>query len=178
MRRVRFVSERVDDQQIQVSHLVQGLFRNLVAVGDECDILIAIAESETGHLAISVNHIKRSHAQPADFKFTIDRLRNELRQPASDMFRLENIGEDLAKIFPCRLATVYRYRSLPEIEGADVIEAKDVVGMTMSDQHSVQPVQMFAQSLLAKIHGDVDDQSHAIVFDEQSGAKAFIPGIV
>ena len=79
---------------------------------------------------------------------------------------------------PGALARVNRYRTLLEIDGSDVVEAEDMIRVTMSDEQGVDAPQTAPQSLLTKVSRDIDEYVLAVVLDQQSGTKALVAGII
>src|SRR5262245_51875210 len=144
MRRVRFVTQRVNDQKIEVAQFLQRLVRYQVAIGDERGSRAGVAEAKACDFAFAVNDRDRRDSQPAGFKLSFDHVRNELRQTSADVFALEDIREDAPQTPPRALASINRNGAAPEIDRANVVEAEDVVGVAMGDQQRVEPVDLFA----------------------------------
>src|SRR5262245_45951533 len=151
MRRVRFVPQGVDDQQVEAGQFFQRLIGNRVAIGDERGLRARVAEPEARDFAFAVNDRNRRNSHPAGFKLSFDDVRNELWQTSADVLALEDVRKDAPQTPPRALASVYWNGSTPEIDRTDVIEAEDVVGMAVRDQQRVEPVNLFTQRLLAEI---------------------------
>src|SRR5262245_13222197 len=151
MRRVRFVSQRVDDQQVEAAQFFQRFIGNQVAIGDERGLRMRVAEAEASDFAFTVNDRDGRKSQPAGFKLSFDHVWNELWQTSTGVFTVENVREDAPQPTPCGRARVNRDRASTEIDRTDVIEAEDVVGMAMRNQQRVEPVNFLTQRLLAEI---------------------------
>ena len=65
-----------------------------------------------------------------------------------------------------------------EIERPHVIQPENVIGVAMRDEQRIEPVQPCAQSLLAKVGGNVYLGKLACVFDQQPRAQAPITRII
>src|SRR5215813_8392839 len=167
VRGVRLVAQRVDDQKIEAAQFLQRLVRNQVAIGDERGASASVVEAKACDFAFAVNDRDRRDSQPAGFELSFDHVRNELRQTSADVFALEDVREDAPQTPPRALARVYRNGAAPEIDRANVVEAEDVVDMAMCDQQRVEPVDLFAQRLLAKIGRNIDDHATLDVFDSR-----------
>lgn len=178
MRRMWLEAERVENQHIQPAQLLQRFFRDQVAVGDKGDFALPIAKTKRGHIAAAMLDVDRRDAQAADFKLAFDYVRRDLRQPAADVLRLEDVIEHAAQIAPGAFTGVNRQRAVAEIERANVIEAEDVIGVGMRNKDRVEPMNARAQGLLAEISRDVYDQTLIVVFDHQTGAEPFVARIV
>src|ERR1044072_3740191 len=105
-------------------------------------------------------------------------MRNYLRQSTAQMRRLEDVFEDAANINPGALVGIETQRAITEIQRANIIEAKNVVSMAVSDQYCVQPLQAVAQGLLAKVGGCVDEDRLSGVFDDNRDAQTFVARIL
>src|SRR5262245_51226961 len=151
MRRVRFVSQRVDDQQVEAAQFFQRFIGNQVAIGDERGLRPRVAEAEASDFAFTVNDRDRRNSQPAGFKLSFDHLWNELWQTPTDVFTIENVREDAPQPAAYGRTRVNWNRAATEIDRTDVIEAEDVVGMAVRDQQRVEPVNLLTQRLLAEI---------------------------
>src|SRR5262245_7981382 len=94
MRRVRFVAQRVDDQQVEAAQFFQRLIGYRVAIGDERGLRQRVAEAEARYFALAVNDRNWRNSQPAGFKLSFDYVRNELWQTPSDVLAFEDVRED------------------------------------------------------------------------------------
>ena len=69
------------------------------------------------------------------------------------------------------LCCVHRYgAALFQIEGADVVESQNVVGVGVGVQHGVQPVDFFAHRLKTKIRRGIDHHIAAVICQAKSKA--------
>jgi hypothetical protein len=98
-------------------------------------------------------------------------------RPPPTYFAFEDVIENATQLAPGALARVNRYRTFLEIDGSDVVEAKDVICVTMSDEQGVDAPQTAPQSLLTKVSRDIDEYVLAVVLDQQSGAQSLVAGI-
>jgi hypothetical protein len=80
-----------------------------------------------------------------------DRVRYQLRQSAAVVGRLKDVLKNPSEIDPRDLVRKYRHRSVAKIERPDIVQAKDMIDMTMRDQHRIKPADVRPQSLLAKV---------------------------
>ena len=67
---------------------------------------------------------------------------------------------------------------LAEIEGADVVEAEDVVGVAVSEEDGVEFGDADAEGLVTEIGRGVDDDVFVIETDPDGGAEALIARVV
>src|SRR5437870_1742915 len=94
-----------------------------------------------------------------------DGVRNNLRQPSAKMSGLKGVTEDAANVDPGAFVRVETQRAMTKVERTDVVEAKDVIGMTVRYQHGVEMLQPITQRLLAKVSRGIDDHSLPGMFD-------------
>ena len=66
---------------------------------------------------------------------------------------------------------------MAEVQGADIIESEDVIGVAMCDQQSVELIDLFPQCLLPKVGGDVYDEPPIVILDHEPGTQPFIARI-
>src|SRR5690606_10520488 len=102
---------------------------------------------------LSVDHLQRGYLDLPDRERRPmnHRVRYQLRQPAAEMRRLKDVLKDPAKVDPCDLIRKDRHRPVPEIQWPDVIQPKNMIDVTVRDQHCIQPANIRAQGLLPKI---------------------------
>ena len=106
-----------------------------------------------------------------------DRMRDDLRQAAAKMRRLKDVFENAADVDPRAFVGVEPQRAMTKIQRSDIVEAEDVIGVTVSHQHSVEMLQPLSQGLLAKVSRGINDDGLAGVFDEDRYAQALITRI-
>src|SRR5258706_6995160 len=94
-----------------------------------------------------------------------DRMRDNLRQAATKMRGLKDVFENAPDVDPGPFVGVKTQRAMTKIERSNVIEAEDVVCVTMSHQHRVEMFHTMTQSLLAKISRSINDNGLARLFD-------------
>ena len=55
---------------------------------------------------------------------------------------------------------------MTKIQGANIVEAEDMIRMTMRDQHGIKALQAESQRLLAKVAGSIDDNRLTRMFNQ------------
>ena len=66
---------------------------------------------------------------------------------------------------------------MPKVERANVVEAEDVIGVAMRDEHSVEPLQSLSQGLLAEIRRGVNEDGLPRVLYEDGDAQTLVARI-
>ena len=82
---------------------------------------------------------------------------NHFRQTAAKVRRLKDVFEDAFDIDPRAFVRINAKRAKTKVQRADVVETKNVIGVTVSDQNSVEMLQSEAQRLLAKVGRRIDE---------------------
>jgi len=95
-----------------------------------------------------------------------NRMWHDLRQAPAKMRRLKDVFEDPPNVDPGTFVRVESQSAMAKVQRPNVVETKDVIGVAMRDQHSVEMFQPLAQSLLAKIGRGVNDNGFGGVFDQ------------
>ncbi len=67
---------------------------------------------------------------------------------------------------------------LIKIEDADVVETKEMVGMSMSLQNGVQPLDVIPENLLPEINGSVHHEHRALLLDGNGWPEANILRVI
>jgi Tfp pilus assembly PilM family ATPase len=67
---------------------------------------------------------------------------------------------------------------MSKIQRPNVVQAEDMVRVTMSHHHRVEVLQSVTESLLAKIRRSINDYGLARLLDENGHAQAFITRVV
>ena len=150
VRRVRREAQAIEDEHVETAQTVERGGRNLAEVGSVGEIVAAISDDGQP----PVNDFERRHLKimtEAKRRAVNDRMRNDLRQPAAKVRRLEDVLKDAPDVFPRAFVGIETERAVAKVERADVIEAEDVVGMAMRDEHGVEPFQFLPERLLAKV---------------------------
>jgi hypothetical protein len=82
------------------------------------------------------------------------------------MRRLKDVLEDSFDIDPRAFIRVNTKRAKTKVQRPDVVETKNVIGVTVSYQDSIELFQTEAQSLLAKVCRRIDEDSSSRLFND------------
>ena len=91
---------------------------------------------------------------------------NHFGQTATKVRRLEDVLEDAFDIDQRSFVRKDAERSETKVQRPNVIETKNVIGMTVSNQNCIEMFQTKSQCLLSKIGGGVDEYGAAGMFDD------------
>jgi hypothetical protein len=76
---------------------------------------------------------------------------NNLRQTTAEVRRLKDVFEDAPNIGPGPFVGIDAQCAVPKVQGPNVIETENVIGVTMGYQDRVESFQPVSQSLLPKV---------------------------
>src|SRR5215471_16880184 len=171
VRLMRAYAQTVEHQHSQTAQSVHGGGRYLAEVGRVRKVI----ESVRNHRQPAVNYFQRRDFQiGAETKLSAvdDRMRNDLRQPAAKMGGLKNILKDAADVFPGALVGIEAEGAITKVQRANVIQAENVISVTMRHQHRIEVPQPNLQGLLSKITRSIDNDGLTGMFDEDRHPQA------
>lgn len=158
-------TQTVEHEHVQAAQRIDRLLRDLAEIGEIRKIVEAIGH----HRQTSVDHFNRRDLQIlADAKTGAwcNDICNHHGQTAAEVRRLEDVLEHAPDVDPGTLICVNAERSEAKVQRPDVVETKDVIGVTVCDQDRVEMFESKAKRLLSKVHRSVDEDSAARVFDD------------
>jgi hypothetical protein len=170
---MRFQAHTIQHQHVETLQAVHRSIRDRFQIGRVGEIVKTIGD----HGQLAVDDLKRCHGQIAAHgkrRAGMYRVGDQLRQPAADMRRHKNILENTVKVFPGDLVRIDAHRAIAEIQWADVVEAKNVIDVTMCNEDKIEAFDPGAQRLLAKIDGSIDQDRKPGVFYQNGSPEAFI----
>src|SRR5947209_12580079 len=163
---VRRVARRgaktVEGQDVDVLEEAHGRVGDAVGVGDVGEA--ADAKSEDRPVAVADR--KRNDVDAFVREHAVNLVQVELRFAAADLRVRPDVAEGTAHGLRRRRAGEgMDGLALAEIEGADVIEAHQVIGMRVGEEDEVEARDRIAQQLGAKVGRGVDEEEAAVGFD-------------
>ena len=112
--------------------------RNLAEISQVSKIVEAISH----HRQTAVDHFqRRDHAvrfRCRNSRPAITDVRNHFRQTAAEVRRLEDVFEDAFDIDPRAFVRINAECAETKVQRADVVETKNVIGVTVRDQDRVE----------------------------------------
>src|SRR5215471_14742142 len=164
VRLMRADAQTVEHQHFQTAQSVHSRGRYLAEVGRVRKVI----EPVRNHRQPAVNYFQRRDFQiGAETKLGAvdDRMRNYLRQPAAKMGGLENILKDAADIFPRAFVGIEAEGAITKVQRTNVIQAENMISVTMRHQHRIEVPQANLQRLLSKIARGIDNDCLTRMFD-------------
>jgi len=175
---VRVMPQRVDDQHVEVLQQRQAYFWNVAHVGE----IGGGAEAIAGDLQPSMGHRNPLEAGAEQFDASsrswIDAVNLDAGAGGIAVFFAEGVLEDAFDIGRGDLIGVDRQVSFGvKAEGAQIVEAHDVVGVAVGIQNGIDAANSFAHGLSVKVRAGVNQDRVAIVGDADGGPSAAVVGI-
>lgn len=152
MHGVRCVTERVENQMFEAMQEFFGRVRDGAEVGQIGGGADSEAEDSQGPMLDGY----RRDARAEKIEWPVDRVEVNLRNRTLRRLRLEYIGESSAENRDRFLRSVYRDRgSLLLIEGANVVESENVIGVRVCVEDGVETIKARARSAWKRKSGVV-----------------------
>ena len=151
------VAQCVEEQHVQVFQHGQRPLRYFAVVGQ----IGRLAEAKAVAGSAAVEQRDGHYAEPGDVnRRAAEGVSADARPRGLGFAGVENVGEDAADDRQSLLGTVDGDGlALKKIEGTQVVETQDVVGVTVCKKHRVHARETGAESLLPEIGPSVDDNA-------------------
>src|SRR5437660_6643190 len=170
-------AQTIEHQYFQITQAFHRSGRDLTQIRRVCEIIKAVSD----HRQAAMNYFEGCDLQiaaEAKRRARNDGVGNNLWQPTAKMRRLKDVTEDAPNVDPGAFICVETQRAMTKVERPNVVEPKDVIGMTVRDHDGVEMLQSITQSLLAKVSRGIDDHGLAGMFDQHRDAQAIITRVV
>src|SRR5260370_20167606 len=134
------------------------------------------AEAETINLRFSVDEPDGFKACSKQFNGPINRTQFEPGEPAKFVIGVKNIAEHLAQKGGGIGTSVKRklVRFMLVAQGPQVVDAQNVVGVSVSVEHGVYPLDSLANSLRVEIGSGVDQNNLAAILNHYGRPSAAV----
>src|SRR6185503_18365629 len=115
-----------------------------------------------------------NHFQRRDFQLFTDaktraggnEVGNHFRQTATEMRRLEDVLENSFDIHPRAFIRTDGEGAEAKVQRADIVETKNVICVTVSNQDRIKLLQSKAEGLLSKVGRRIDQHGAPGMFDD------------
>ncbi len=112
-------------------------------------------------------------------EWAIDDVEVHARDGALRGSVIEDVREGAAKHAKRFFRAVHRERRfLTDVEGANVVEAEDVVGVGVGEQNGVEAIEANTQCLLAKVGRGVDHYVFSVAREQQGRTQPIVVGVL
>jgi len=168
---MRNIAESVEDEVVEVLEKRSGGFGEAAEIGEIRGA--AEAEAEHVHFAVEKWHGNNGNAEKLEGSF--DFMKDDAGNGAEGGLGVEDVGEGAANHAEGFLGAVDGHGgALADVEGANVVEALDVIGVGVGEKNGFETFQVRGEGLSAEIGGGVNDDVLAIAGEEDGGAEALV----
>src|SRR6185437_7116864 len=161
MRGMRTVTQRVQKEYVQSA---KPLFRfrwNFAEIGK----VGRFAKAEAVDYCFSMDNFHRLKGRAKELHRSIEAVHLHPRNPAKFVIRLENVPKDIFQAVCRGSVSVERdFAFALEAERAYVVQAQNVIGVSVRIKDSVKPLDLFANCLLAEIRRGIDQHRASVIF--------------
>src|ERR1051325_2734127 len=158
-------TQTIEYEHVQTLQRVDRRRRNLAEIRQVSKVVKTISH----HRQATMNHFQRRDLQlvPNTKTRTVrDNVCEHFGQTATVVRRLEDVLEDAFDIHPRAFIRVDPERAKTKVQRPNVVKTKNVIGVTMRDEHGVEMLQPEAQRLLSKVGRRIDEKRAAAVLDD------------
>jgi len=168
---MRNIAEGVEDEVIEVLEKGSGGFGEAAEIGEIRGA--AEAEAEHVHFAVEERHGNNGNAEKLEGAF--DFVQDDAGNGAEGGLGVEDVGEGAANHAEGFLGAVDGHGgALADVEGANIVEALDVIGVGVGEKNGFEAFQTRGEGLGAEIGGGVNDDVLAIAGEEDGGTQALV----
>jgi len=177
VRRMFPKAQAIQNECVQPLQSFDGRGRNLAEIRQVSKIVEAICH----YRQTAMNHFERRDLQlfpDTETRTRRNDVRDYFRQTTTKMRWFKDVLEDAFDIDPGTLVRVNTERAKTKVQRPDVIKTKNMIGMTVSNENSVELFKTEAQGLLAKVCRRIDQNSSSAVFNDDRNSQTFVARIV
>src|ERR1700690_411918 len=162
------VPQRIQKQDVEILQFRQR------SLGDTAVIrqIRSAAKAEAINLSIAVDHRDWLKACPEQLDRSLKRFEFDLSQSTELVVCVENVAERAADEISRFRPRIQRelVGFVPKAERAQIIQAQDVIGVTVSVEDGVQFANVLADGLLTEVRRSIDEHSHATILHQHGGS--------
>jgi len=178
MQRMRARQQGVQHQDLESCELGPGRVGDLLRVGKVGHRSDAVSQ----HGAVAVGQRERAHPQAGDLglRIRVEGMGAELglTRPRLGRGGVEDVPEASPQFRQRGRRAVHREAApLPHREGAQVVDAVDVVGMRVGEEHGIECRHTRRHELESQLGGRVDQQPPAARLDQRRSPGALVPRV-
>ncbi len=176
---MRLVAQRVQHGDFDALDFFQRRAGDLLAVAQIREAFFAGLDkeiTERGHR--TVRQGQGDDFQIAERERSVNDVRFGMKITFPDRASIKGVSEDPLQVVHRSFAGINWQRTFAQItETAAIVQAHDVVGVRMGEDHRVEPADVFAQALHAEFRRRVHDQPDLVRRDIDRRARAVVFGV-
>ncbi len=165
------IAEGVEDEVVEVFKERDGGFGKTAEIGE----IRGAAEAEAEHVHVAVEERHGNDGNAEKLEGALDFVEDDAGEGAEGGLGVKDVGEGAADDAEGFLGAVNGHGgALADVEGANVVEALDVIGVAVGEQNGGEAIQVGGEGLGAEIGGGVNDDVLAIAGEEDGGTQALV----
>ena len=178
MGKVLFLSQCIDYKHVQSVQFFQFGIVDVIHIGDVGDAFavgLVDAVTEYGQILVHTTYGRDCQLSDTERQEVADVVQSGFGQ-SGELMRFEDVVVIvLYGVQSLRIGVDLHVAVLDPVEGSDVVDAAYVVAMGMSDEDSIEMVDMVSEHLLPEVGSNIDEYVIAIVAGDQcGGAESFV----
>ena len=178
MGKVFFLSQCIDYKHVQSVQFFQLGIIDVIHIGDIGDAFafgLVDAVSQYGQILVHTTYGRDCQLSDTERQTVADIVQSGFGQ-SGELMRFEDIMVIVLYCVQClRIGVDLHVAVLDPVEGSDVVNAAYVVAMSMSDEDSIEMVDMVSEHLLPEVRSNIDEYVIAIVVGDQCRrAESFV----
>jgi len=165
------IAESVEDEVVEVLEKGSGGFGKAAEIGE----IRGAAEAEAEHVHFAVEQRDGNDGDAKKLEGAFDFVEDDAGEGAEGGPGVEDVGEGAADHTEGLLGAVDRHGgALANVEGANVVEALDVIGVAVGEQNGFQAIKARGEGLGTEVGGGVNDDVLAIAGEKDGGTQALV----
>src|SRR6185437_15328757 len=172
---MRVAAQGVEDEDVEISEQWKALFRDVAHVGEIGGGPEAVAGD--GFAAVGDGDAEKARAEEIDCeaRFCRDAVQPYAGTGGVAVDLAEGVLEDaLDDVGGGVVGVEWEFAAVAEGEGAEVVHAEDVVGVTVGVEHGVEMLEVLADGLVVEVLAGVDEEVTVVVGKQDRRARASV----
>src|SRR5260370_9847966 len=171
MRGMRLAAKGVQDENVQVFEKRHGSLGN----GLEIRNIRGVVKAKSQYRQIDVKRTVGTQSFHPKLQGAVEDVGQQLGDSGVGIRAIKDIGENAADgVHATRIRVNVNGLALPKIEGANVVQTEDMVGVLVREHHRVQPLDSFAQSLGTEVGRGVNNHSASVEFEHKRCSRPVV----
>ena len=168
------IAKGVDDEVVEIFEERDGGIGKAAEIGEIGGA--TKAETEDFHFAVEQGNGDERNTEK--FEGAFDFVEKDAGDSAESGLVVKDVGESAADDAECFRGTVDGHGSaLADVEGANVVEAEDVIGVAVGEEDGFKTIEAGSEGLGAEVGGGVNDYVLGIAGEKDGGTEALVVGI-
>jgi len=168
------IAKSVDDEFVEIFEERDGGVGETAEIGE----IGGAAKAEAEDVQFAVEEWDGYEGNAEELEGAFDFVEENAGDSAEGGFVVKDVREGAADDAESLRGTVDGHGgALADVEGANVVEAEDVVGVAVGEENGFEAIEVGGEGLSAEVGGGVNDDILGIAGEEDGGAEALVVGI-